>query len=87
VSGSAGLYAALRRFPEKHALVKSIFVRDESFRTICEDLAAAQSALSAVDRLAEHVRPARRAEYEELVQSLIGEIERVLHQTKIVPIA
>jgi hypothetical protein len=87
MSGSAGLYAVLRRFPGEHALVRKLFIRDESFRAICDDLAAAQRALGAADQLAEHVRFERRAEYEEIVQSLASEIEVTLHRAKIVPIA
>ena len=84
---SAGAYTVLRLFPERRVLVKQLLTRDESFRAMCDDLAAAESALGAVDRLPEHIRSGRRAEYEELAQSLVTEIEMTLRRAKIVPIA
>ena len=84
---SAGVYTVLRLFPERRVLVKQLLTRDESFRAMCDDLAAAESALGAVDRLPGHIRSGRRAEYEELVQSLVTEIEMTLRRAKIVPIA
>ena len=84
---SAGAYTALRLFPEKRVLVKQLLTWDESFRAMCDDLAAAESALGAVDRLPEHIRSGRRAEYQELVQSLVSEIEVTLRRAKIVPFA
>ena len=82
-----GVYAVMRRFPNERVLVKRLFTKDESFRAMCDDVAAAESALGAVDRLPEHVRTVRRAEYEELVQGLESEIEMALNRAKIVPIA
>ena len=60
---SAGAYTVLRLFPERRVLVKQLLTRDESFRAMCDDLAAAESALGAVDRLPGHIRSGRRAEY------------------------
>jgi hypothetical protein len=87
IIGSAGLCAVLRRFPEKQALVKRKFTLDESFRAMCDDLEAAEGALSVVDRLPDHLRVTRRAEYDEVIQSLVDEIEAALHRAKIIPIA
>ncbi|TCN25285.1 hypothetical protein EV184_11955 [Sinorhizobium americanum] len=45
---------------------------------MCEDFAAAESALAHADRLPSHVREERRAEFKSLVESLAAEIEQAL---------
>lgn len=49
--------------------------RSESFRDICEELADAELALSKVDHQAPPaLREARRAEWQELIDRLVGEV-------------
>ncbi|APG93993.1 hypothetical protein SAMCFNEI73_pC0271 (plasmid) [Sinorhizobium americanum] len=73
-----GLAAALRRFPARSLQIRELSIRDESFRGMCEDFAAAESALAHADRLPSHVREERRAEFKSLVESLAAEIEQAL---------
>ncbi|QFI70214.1 hypothetical protein [Sinorhizobium alkalisoli] len=73
-----GLSAALRRFPELSLQIKERLMRDESFRGMCEDLAAAEYALACADQLPPHIREERRDEFRGLIESLAAEIEQAL---------
>ena len=53
-------------------------MRDESFRGMCEDFAAAEYALACADQLPPHIREERRTEFRGLVESLAAEIEQAL---------
>jgi len=53
-------------------------MRDEDFRGMCEDFAAAEDALAAVDQLPLHIREERRAEFKGLMESLAAEIDEAL---------
>ncbi|ASY60456.1 hypothetical protein [Sinorhizobium sp. CCBAU 05631] len=77
-----GLAAALRRFPARSLQIRELSIRDESFRGMCEDFAAAESALAHTDQLPFHVREERRAEFKGLVESLAAEIEQALWLAK-----
>ncbi|MCA1371368.1 hypothetical protein I6F15_29095 [Bradyrhizobium sp. BRP14] len=77
-----GLAAALRRFPARSLQIRELSIRDESFRGMCEDFAAAENALAHVGQLPTHVREERRAEFESLVESLAAEIEQALARLK-----
>ncbi|WFU51311.1 hypothetical protein [Sinorhizobium terangae] len=77
-----GLAAALRRFPTRSLQIKELSMRDESFRGMCEDFAAAETALANADQLPFHVRDARRTEFKGLVESLAAEIEQALGPAK-----
>ncbi|MFQ6180614.1 hypothetical protein ACLMJV_01465 [Sinorhizobium meliloti] len=76
--GEHGLAAALRRFPARSLQIRELSIRDESFRGMCEDFAAAENALAHADQLPFHVRDERRAEFRSLVESLAAEIEQAL---------
>ncbi|PTM97344.1 hypothetical protein [Mycoplana dimorpha] len=82
--GSAGLASALRRFPTQSAEIQNLIGRNETFRGLCDDLAAAEQALLSVDQLPDAVRESRRIEFENLVDSLAGELEHALSQIKVV---
>nr|WP_149802659.1 hypothetical protein [Mesorhizobium sp. NFR06] len=71
--------AAVRRFPQFELAIHRLMDRSESFRDICEELADAEFALSKVDEVAPALRGARRAEWQELVDRLVGEVETVLN--------
>ncbi|RVL60578.1 hypothetical protein [Sinorhizobium meliloti] len=66
--------AALRRFPARSLQIRELSMRDEDFRGMCEDFAAAENALAAVDQLPLHIREERRAEFKGLIESLAAEI-------------
>ncbi|KAA0969785.1 hypothetical protein FPY71_14840 [Aureimonas fodinaquatilis] len=82
-----GLASALRRFPTHAPQIRDLIMRNENFRTICDDLACAEQALLAVDRLQVGIREARRREFKEMVDTLSTEIERLLTQTKVINIS
>jgi hypothetical protein len=66
--------AAVRRFPQFELAIHRLMGRSESFRDMCEELAEAELALSRVDQVAPALREARRAEWQELVDRLVGEV-------------
>ena len=70
--------AAVRRFPRFELAIHRLMDRSESFRDMCEELAEAELALSRVDQFPPAVREARRAEWQELVDRLVGEVGDVL---------
>jgi hypothetical protein len=70
--------AATRRFPLFELPIKRLIETDENFRDICEELAEAESALSAVDKLPAPLRETRRAEWQALVDRLVGEVEAAI---------
>lgn len=82
--GAAGLTSALRRFPTHSAEIENLIGRNETFRGLCDDLAAAEQALLSVDQLPDAVRESRRLEFKSLVDSLAGEIEHALSQVKVI---
>ena len=67
--------------------VRQLFRANETFRSMCEDLAVAAETLANVDGLPDDVREARRQEYASLVEALIAEISEALSQSKIVPLS
>jgi hypothetical protein len=79
--------AAIRRFPSEAKLVEELMIHNESFRGLCEDLAAAEQALRATDQMPEPLRRERRAECQEWVESLTEEIQTALREAKVIPIA
>jgi hypothetical protein len=71
----AGLSAAIRRYPQFELAIRRLMNADEGFRDICEELADAETALSKVDDLPAALRETRRAEWQELVDRLAGELK------------
>lgn len=66
--------AATRRFPGCELTIKCLIETDETFLEICDELAEAELALSRVDEAPPPLRSARRAEWQDLVNRLIGEV-------------
>lgn len=66
--------AAIRRFPHFELPIIRLIETDEVFREICEELAEAELALSATDKVPAPLREVRRAEWQELVDRLVGEV-------------
>ncbi|WEA23760.1 hypothetical protein [Rhizobium binxianense] len=71
-------------FPDQARLVQRLFYVDESFHSMCEDLAAAAQALAHVEQLPDTLREARRLEYAGLVDALLKEMREAILQSKIV---
>jgi hypothetical protein len=70
--------AAVRRLPRYELAIHRLMDRDESFRDMCEELAEAELALSRVDTVSVALREARRAEWQDLVDRLVREVEEAL---------
>ena len=73
-----GLQAAVRRFPLKVAEIRRLAFADESFRSLCDDLAEAESALGRWTLSSSAQSDVRRLEYQLLVEELFGEIEQMV---------
>jgi hypothetical protein len=72
------LSAALRRYPQFELAIRRLMARSEAFCDMCEELAEAELALSKVDRVPSGLREARRAEWQELIDRLVAEVEAAL---------
>jgi hypothetical protein len=70
--------AALRRFPQHELTIHRLIDRAESFRDMCEELADAEMALARVNEAPLAQREERRAEWQALVDRLVGEVETEL---------
>ncbi|RNJ45844.1 hypothetical protein B5V01_11190 [Mesorhizobium erdmanii] len=73
--------AAVSRFPQFELAIHRLMDRSESFREICEELAEAELALSRVDNIASALVEARRAEWQKLVDRLVGEVGAAVQDT------
>jgi hypothetical protein len=76
--------AAFRRFPQFELAIRRLIDRSEAFADMCEELAVAEVALSTVDKVPPALREARRAEWQELVDRLVGEIGTALQDKDVV---
>jgi hypothetical protein len=81
-----GLEAARRRFPASSNEIERLIRQDDEFRGLCDDLAAAEAAVVAVNALAPELRAERLAECNDWISSLSLEIEHALLKGKVVPI-
>ena len=70
--------AATRRFPHFALPIRRLIDTDESFRDVCEELADAELALAAVPNAPAALRAARRAEWQELIDRLVAELEAAI---------
>ena len=70
--------AATRRFPHFALPIRRLIETDESFRDICEELADAELALAAVPNAPAALRAARLAEWQELIDRLVVELETAI---------
>jgi hypothetical protein len=78
IGRQTALLAAIRRYPECELAIRRLIETDEPFRDICEELAEAEWALSKVDYSPDVSREARRAEWQEIVDGLAGEMKLAL---------
>ncbi len=83
-SRRAALSAALRRFPDLELTIRQLIAADQNFRDMCDELAEAETALSRVDQLPLHIRAARKAEWEDLVERLAREVDAALQERQTV---
>jgi hypothetical protein len=81
-----GFDAAMRRFPDRAADIRTLSDRSESFRDMCDELAMLEAALARVDFEPPERRESRRAEWEELMEQSLAEIERALTEVKVIPL-
>lgn len=72
------LEAAMRRFPGQTAIVLRIAARDEAFRDMCEELAAAEAALAGIRDGRSAADAGRREECEGWIDRLIDEMTATL---------
>jgi hypothetical protein len=80
------LRAALRRFPGSTSEILVEARRNAGFLDMCEELAAAETALANTGSLPADVQAARREECRGWIQRLTQEIEETLAAAKIVPL-
>lgn len=80
----SGLAMTEAQFPEDVSKIRQLFNADESFRSMCEDLAVAVEALDRVDSLPDNVREVRQDEYRSLVAALVEEIRDAIRLSKVV---
>ena len=73
-----GVLAAVRHFPARQRAIETLAASDESFQSICIDLADAEAALAGWQASTAAVRDARCAEYQSLIEDLAREVEMVL---------
>jgi hypothetical protein len=81
MSGSHGIEFVLLRLPRQRALICALALRDEAFRTLCEDYGLARAALARFE--AERSDPPRPevAEYRGIVADLEAEILAALAES------
>ncbi|MEP0325138.1 hypothetical protein [Bauldia litoralis] len=73
-----GLQAAVRRFPLKSLCIKRLASADETFLSLCSDLADAEAAMALWALSDASERESRQNEYEILANELAIEIGQLL---------
>jgi hypothetical protein len=74
--------AVIARFPDRGHAIEELAGTDEGFRTLCEDLAEADVALTRWEHSSSPAKEARCAEYRDLVRDLAVEVEAELDRRK-----
>ena len=72
----------LERFPDDAALIALLLIQSDAFRSLCEDLVLAKSALANLDAFQRQQQAAKIAEYRQLVAELENEIAEALEHAK-----
>jgi hypothetical protein len=70
----------LLRFPDHKDKIKRLFMKNETFRSLCEDYRQCSEALHYWSRSSSEEAPARRDEYGNLLQDLSEEIWQNLQE-------
>ncbi|MDL2400406.1 hypothetical protein [Rhizobium mayense] len=81
-SRQAILSSVLRRFSEHEFTIHRTLETDQTFVDLCEELAVAEAALANVDQFPPTVRSERRAEWQDIVERLLKEIEVALQEKR-----
>ena len=68
----------IHRYPQKARVVRSLLLKDQRFRGICEEYEAARKAVETWSRSRDGSAKLRAAEFEKISRELEVEIERVL---------
>ena len=79
-----GVLAAIRHFPDRRDEIESLAKERESFRDMCDELVAADGALSAVECLDEATRAERRLEWLSYIRSTLAEIDAELQRLNVI---
>ncbi|KAB0267282.1 hypothetical protein [Microvirga brassicacearum] len=66
--------AAIARFPDRGHAIAELARTDDSFLSLCEDLAEAEAVLARWERSSSSVNEASCTEYRELVMDLAAEL-------------
>ena len=69
-----GYQAAIRKFPDAEFMIRRLMTNSESFRDMCDELADAEIALASVPETPLEICEARKQEWQELVDRLVGEV-------------
>jgi len=85
-SRGAVLQAVMRRFPAHAQAIELLTKRDERFREICEELAAAERALECTRNAPEPLRREREEEWQGLIERLTAQLAEALLNKNVIPI-
>jgi hypothetical protein len=83
---SREIAAAIRRFPARSDQVARLAERDEAFRDMCGELAAAEEALARLGTDATAAGAARRAECDGWIARLTEEMDATLSRAEVIPL-
>jgi hypothetical protein len=72
----------LKFFPDDAGLVARMYAESPAFRSICEDLILADSALASLEAVQQERELAKVAEYRQLVLELQREITEILERCR-----
>jgi hypothetical protein len=79
----AAVLAVARRFPEHSAAIEKLARRNEEFRDMCDELAAAEFGLASVDNELTD-RDERRRDWQSSIERLVREISLTLREANVV---
>ena len=74
------IFLVMKRFPECKDTMLSLYQRNASFQSMCEDYQTCVKALTRWNEMKSGEAVVRRKEYGELIQSLESEIIRCLNE-------
>ena len=84
IEKEVGVLAAIRHFPDRRDDIEALAKERESFRDMCDELVAAEAALSAVERLDEATRAERRLEWLSYIRGTLAEIDAELRRVNVI---
>lgn len=80
--GQRGFVVAVRRFPHDEFAIRRLLAHSETFRDICAELAEAELALSNVPASPRSLFLTRHAEWQDLVDRLVTEIDTAIRESQ-----